>query len=46
MKTQIKMSVRRTWGCLRPTERVHGDGKRSGYNRSKEKRNWNNERNS
>jgi hypothetical protein len=38
MKCTVK--IRRTWGTFRPTERIHRQGKRSGYRRSSEKRDF------
>jgi hypothetical protein len=38
VKSQIK--IRKSWGQFRPTERLHGDGKRGGYNRNREKQQW------
>ncbi len=36
----MKVKIRRTWGPLRPTQRVHNKGKKTGYDRQKEKKHW------
>ena len=37
-KKNIK--IRKTWGSLKPTERIHGEGKKHGYDRQRENSDW------
>lgn len=41
-QSQLDFKPRQQWD-INPRERVHGSGKKDGYNRSREKRNWSRE---
>jgi hypothetical protein len=42
MKTNKEIKVRRNW-TINPVERIHGQGKKQGYDRRRQNRDWRSE---
>ena len=36
----LPIKIRKSWGMFVPTSRIHQTGKKQGYNRQHEQRNW------